>query len=183
MYAKLDAQDRRAVDAWKDLGNDLVTALLNSQVLSAQQPRRFPADDIAGFIDRVKGTDPDLIRQEAAEHEAAHAVAARALGVHVAEVTIAEDGTGATVFEETSREAAAVIAVAAQAWIGEFRALVFPTGVRGCSGDNRVLARSTGGDGYNVDQARRRARLILGEQRDEVLALARRLVREGRVTF
>lgn len=183
MYTQLGAQDRRAVDAWRDLGNDLVTSLLNSGVLRAEGPRRFPADDTSEWARRVQGTDPALVRQEAAEHEAAHAVAARALGVHVAEVTITEDGSGATLYEETSREASAVIAVAAQVWIGEFRALVFPAGMRGCSDDNQVLARSTGADPYNVDQACRRARLILGECRGEVLELARRLARDGRVTF
>lgn len=183
MYAKLSAKDQRAVDAWRDLGNDLVTSLLNSQVLSGQQPRRFPADDVAGFVARVAGTDPALVRQEAAEHEAAHAVTARALGVHVREVTIAEDGSGVTEYAQTTRDAAAVIAAAAHVWIGEFRALVFPAGARGCSDDNRALIRATAGDAYNVDQARRRARLILGERRDEVLQLARRLVEHGRVTF
>lgn len=183
MYAKLSAKDQRAVDAWRDLGNDLVTSLLNSQVLSGQQPRRFPADDVAGFVARVAGTDPALVRQEAAEHEAAHAVAARALGVHVREVTIAEDGSGATVYVETSRENNAVIAAAGQVWIGEFRALVFPAGARGCGRDEQVLARSTGADAYNVNRARRRARLILGERRAEVLALAQQLARARRVTF
>lgn len=183
MYAGLDARRRRAVDAWRDLGNDMVTSLLNSQVLSAGSPRRFPADDIADWVRRSLGTDNDIVLQEAAEHEAAHTVAAQALGVHVREVTIAEDGTGSTVFEETTREAGAVIAVAAQVWIDEFRALVFPAGARGCSGDNRALARSTGADAYNVEQARRRARLIFGEHRDEVLQLARRLARSRRVVF
>lgn len=183
MYAKLSTQDRRAVDAWRDLGNDMVTSLLNADVLRSAAPTRFPADDPADWARRSLGTDPALVRQEAAEHEAAHAVAARALGVAVLEATIAEDGTGATVYEETTREAAAVIAVAAQVWLGEFRALVFPAGTRGCSGDNRALMRSTGGDAYNVDQARRRARLILGERRDEVLQVARELAESGRVTF
>ncbi|MDX3519279.1 hypothetical protein [Streptomyces scabiei] len=183
IYAKLSARDRRAVDAWKDLGNDMVTSLLNADVLRSAAPTRWPADDTADFARRALGTDPALVRQEAAEHEAAHAVAARALGVRVKEATIDEDGTGATVYEETTREAEAVIAVAAQVWLAEFRALVFPAGVRGCSGDNRVLARSTGADAYNVDQARRRARLLLGERRSEVLELARELDRTGRITF
>ncbi|MFM9595792.1 M50 family metallopeptidase [Streptomyces scabiei] len=183
MYAKLSARDRRAVDAWRDLGNDVVTSLLNADVLRSAAPTRFPVDDTADWARRSLGLDPALVRQEAAEHEAAHAVVARALGVHVREVTIAEDGSGATVYQETSREAEAVIAVAPQVWLGEFRALVFPAGSRGCSGDNRTLARSTGADAYNVDQARRRARLILGEQRGEVLELARQLAKSGRVTF
>ncbi|MDX2515467.1 hypothetical protein PV355_09975 [Streptomyces stelliscabiei] len=183
MYAELSARDRRAVDAWRDLGNDVVTSLLNSDALRSAAPTRFPVDDTADFARRSLGTDPALVRQEAAEHEAAHAVAARALGVHVREMTIAEDGSGATVYEETSREAEAVIAVAPQVWIGEFRALVFPAGARGCSRDEQVLARSTGADAYNVDKARRRARLILGESRGEVLALAQRLARVGHIQF
>lgn len=183
MYGALGAQDRRAVDAWRDLGNDLVTSLLNAQVLSERSPRRFPADDPAEFSRRRQGTDPALIRQEAAEHEAAHAIAAQALGVHVRQVTIAEDGSGATEYAETTREYAAVIAAAANVWVGEFRAMAFPAGARGCGNDEQTLARATGADAYNVAKARRKARLLLGEHRAEVLELARVLAREGRVTF
>lgn len=183
MYAGLSARDRAAVDAWRTLGNDLVTALLNSDVLRSAAPARFPADDVADWSRRILGTDRDLLRQEAAEHESAHAVVARALGVHVAEVSIDDDGSGRTVFEETSREAAAIIACAGHVWVGEFRGTVFPAGPRGCSGDGQALARSTNADSYNVDQAVRRARLILTECRDDVLQLARVLVADGRATF
>ncbi|WP_326583331.1 hypothetical protein OG889_32780 [Streptomyces sp. NBC_00481] len=183
MYGQLSPRDRRAVDAWQDLGNDLVTALLNSNALRAESPRRVPADDLADWARRSLGTDPALVRQETAEHEAAHAVAARALGVRVFEVTIAEDGSGLTEHAKTTREANAVIAIAPQVWLGEFRAMVFPAGGRGCGDDTRKLARSTGADAYNVGQARRRARLILGERRGEVLALAEQLARVGHIQF
>ncbi|MQY13769.1 hypothetical protein SRB5_39210 [Streptomyces sp. RB5] len=183
MYAALPVEDRRAVDAWRDLGNDVVTSLLNAGVLRSGETRRLPAGDTADWTRRSLGIDKALIRQEAAEHEAAHAVAARALGVHVAEISITEDGSGSTSFETTSRKATAVIAVAPRVWVGEFRAVVFPNGARGSGRDEQLLARATAADAYNVAEATRRARLILGGRRDEVLALARRLVEDGHVTF
>ncbi|WP_405924741.1 hypothetical protein [Streptomyces sp. NBC_00035] len=183
MYAKLSPRDQRAVDAWQDLGNDLLTSLLNSNALRADSPRRIPADDLADFARRSVGTDKDLVRQETAEHEAAHAVVCRALGVPVFEVWIDENGRGETVHAKTLREANAAIAIAPQVWINEFRAPVFPAGARHIGGDNRNLMRSTGGDEHNVATARRRARGILTEHRDEVLQLARQLIRDGRVVF
>jgi len=178
MYAKLSERDRQAVDAWRSLGNDLVTSLLNSDVLSRERPRRMPADDVADWSRRRLGTDADLILQKTAEHEAAHAVVARGLGVRVVEVVVSEDGRdGHTVYEQASREATAAIAAAADVWINEFRAVVFPNGEQsGCRDDVRVLVRNTAGD-HEVHDARRRARLILAERRDEVLELAQQLAR------
>lgn len=185
IYSRLEARDRRAVDAWRDLGNDLVTSLLNSGALRSDGSRRLPADDTAEWARRAAGTDEALVLQRTAEHEAAHAVVAQALGVHVAEVSVASDGrSGHTVYESSTPATTAVIAAAADEWIHGFRALVFPTGdATGCGDDMRVLARATGADAYRVGEARRRARLILGERRDEVVQLARRLARERHVTF
>lgn len=184
MYGRLGEQDRRAVDAWRSLGNDLVTSLLNSDVLRGESPRRVPADDVAEWARRRLGTDEDLILQRTAEHEAAHAVVARALGVRVAEVSVSEDGRdGATRYEQASRENTAAIAAAADVWITEFRGLVFPNGDRdGCRDDVRKLVRNTSGD-HEVADARRRARLLLAERRDEVLALACQLARVGHIQF
>lgn len=178
LYAGLGARDRRAVDAWRDLGNDLVTSLLNAGVLSPSQPRRVPADDVADFSRRMLGTDPAFVLQRTAEHEAAHAVVAVALGVRGVEVAISDDGrSGSTRYERASREATAAVAAAADVWIHEFRAVVFPTGDEvGCGDDYRLLVRSTDGD-HGVREARRRARLVLGERGDEVLAVAAQLAR------
>ncbi|MEW2421264.1 hypothetical protein AB0911_12040 [Streptomyces nigra] len=185
IYAGLNAKDRRAVDAWRDLGNDMVTSLLNADVLRSDAPRRLPSDDTAEWRRRMLGTDADLVVQRTAEHEAAHAVVARALGVRVVEISMAEDCRSATTtYEQASRESTAIIAAAASEWIHGFRALAFPNGDEsGCRDDMRKLARSTGADAYAMDQACRRARLILGERRDEVLALAQQLARSRQVTF
>ncbi|WP_369778043.1 hypothetical protein [Streptomyces sp. R33] len=184
LYAGLEQRDRRAVDAWRALGNDLVTSLMNSQALSSARPLRVPADDTADWARRRLGTDPDLVLARTAEHEAAHAVVARALGLHVVEMYIADNGRdGVTTYESASREETAAVAAAAEVWIHEFRALAYPQGdSSGCREDWRVLVQNTDGD-HGVQRARRQARLILGEHRDEVLALAERLGRERHITF
>jgi hypothetical protein len=184
-YSALDERDRRAVDAWRSLGNDLIDALLNSDVLSRERPRRVPADDVAEWSRRLLGTDEDLILQRTAEHEAAHAVVARALGLRLLDVSVSADGrSGETRYESAPESANAIIAVAAEVWISEVGGLVFPRGdADGCREDVRVLVRSTGGDAWAMREARRRARLILAESRDEVLALAEQLARTRHVTF
>ncbi len=184
LYAGLELRDRRAVDAWRSLGNDLVTSLMNSRALGSARPLRVPADDVVDWQRRQLGTDPELVLARTAEHEAAHAVVARALGLHVADVFIGEDGRdGVTTYETADRDETATVAAAADVWITEFRALAYPSGdAAGCREDMRVLVRNTDGD-HDVHRARRRARVILGERRDEVLALAARLVRERHITF
>ncbi|GAA3272702.1 hypothetical protein [Streptomyces lavendulae] len=184
LYAGLETRDRRAVDAWRSLGNDLVTSLMNSRALGSARPLRVPADDASDWYRRRLGTDPDLVLARTAEHEAAHVVVARALGLHVAEVSVSEDGRdGVTTYESTGRDETAAVAAAAEVWITEFRALAYPRGdAAGCREDMRVLLQNTGGD-HDVHRARRRARVILGEHRDEVLALAARLGRERHIAF
>ncbi|MFJ7159747.1 hypothetical protein ACIQUQ_33005 [Streptomyces sp. NPDC101118] len=184
LYAGLEQRDRRAVDAWRSLGNDLVTSLMNSRALGSARPLRVPADDVVDWQRRQLGTDPDLVLARTAEHEAAHVVVAWALGLHVAKVSIGENGRdGVTTYEAAGRDETAAVAAAAEVWFTEFRALAYPRGdADGCRDDMRLLVRSTDGD-HDIHRARRRARLILGERRDEVLALAARLGRERHITF
>lgn len=184
LYAGLEKRDRRAVDAWRSLGNDLVTSLMNSRALGSTRPLRVPADDVVDWQRRQLGTDADVVLARTAEHEAAHVVVARALGLHVAEVSIGEDGReGSTTYETAGRDETAAVAAAAEVWITEFRGLAYPRGdADGCRDDMQVLVRNTDGD-HDVHRARRRARHILGERRDEVLALAARLGRERHITF
>ncbi|MFI0482227.1 hypothetical protein [Actinomadura sp. 9N215] len=184
IYAGLSADDRRVVDTWRELGDvDLTTALLRSRVLTSGHRRR-PADDLADWSRRRLGLDDDLTLRNTCEHEAAHAVVARALGVKVAEVTVSEDGhSGSTVFEQAPPVASAVIAAAAEVWITEFRALVFPFNERGFSEDRKSLVRHTGGSDWAARRACRHARDILDGSRAEVLALADELARTRRVVF
>lgn len=183
IYAGLDERDRRAVDAWKSLGNDLTTSLLNSGVLGSYR-RRYPAEDLADWNRRMLGTDPDLILRETCEHEAAHAVVAQMLGLRGVEAVIEDDGaSGVTRYEKTSARVNAIIAVASGVWIEEFRGLVFPLGAKGCSSDMRSLVVATGADEYNMREAQRRARLILAECREQVLTVADTLMRDRHVTL
>lgn len=58
MYARLGERDRAAVDAWRALGNDLVSSLLNADALSRERPRRFPSDD----LDPARAAVPGRVR-------------------------------------------------------------------------------------------------------------------------
>lgn len=181
MYADLPVRDRREVDAWRSLGNDLVTSLLNSGVLSRGRKDPGPAPLHGEW--RQYGTGADFHLRLTAEHEAAHAVVARALGVTVTEVVIRDDFSGVTRHEVTGPAEKAAIAAAADVWISEFRSLAFPGAAgSGCQEDVRSLMRNTEGS-HDVARALRRARLLLAERREEVLVLADELIRKRRITF
>jgi hypothetical protein len=183
IYEKLGERDRQAVDAWRALGNDWAASLLNSGVLSQNRGGR-PADDVADWQRRMLGTDPALVRQLTCEHEAAHAVVAHALGLRGIEAEIDEGGrTGRTRYEKGTRAASSVIAIAPTVWVNEFRWSVFPAGDNGCDSDMRQLVRATSGWHHEVLDAQRRARVVLGEYRDLVLATADRLARDGRLSL
>lgn len=178
IYGDLDARDRRAVDAWRDLGNDMVTSLFNADVMSSRQGHpRLPADDTAEWMRRRAGS-PELTLEATCEHEAAHAVVAHALGVRVVEMSVSDDGLqGLTRYETTTPTAAAIIAAAAEVWITEFRATAYPAeDNRGFGDDRSRVVRNTGSE-LEARDAYRRARLLLGECRDQVIPLARELAR------
>ncbi|PBC79895.1 hypothetical protein BX265_4724 [Streptomyces sp. TLI_235] len=178
MYTQLDAQDRAAVDAWRSLGNDLTTSLLSSGVLGGQ---RHPAGDPDDVRVRMASRDADYALQLVAEHEAAHAIVARALGLGPVEIEIADDMSGVTRYAKTSRMGSAIVAVAAEVWITDFRYFAFPGGDRdGCRADRRALLMNTGGD-VDILDASRRAYAILAERREEVLAAAHRLAQDRRL--
>lgn len=185
MYRDLPAADRRVVDAWRELGNDWVTSLLNARVLTSGR-RQVPADDPTEHFRRRYFPDEELKRREVAEHEAAHAVVALALGVPVSEVTTVPDGEvgGSVTFRTSSRRATAIILAAAEVWITEFRWRTFPT-VResGFGDDRRKVLEATGADAWQIQDAARRAREILADRRDEVLEMAQRLMEHERLTF
>jgi hypothetical protein len=182
MYRELSAADRRIVDSWRDLGNDLVTSLLNSRVVTSGHRRR-PADDLGDWSRRMQGTDPTLMRANTCEHEAAHAIVAQYLGATGIRATVDEDGrSGVTTFTTASRSVKATIAAAAEVWITEYRALAYPGDTRGFSDDRHKQLLNTDGD-HEIREARRRARLILAECRQDVLDLAEQLNTSGHVTL
>lgn len=182
IYGDLHDSDRRAVDAWRNLGNDLVTSLLNSGVL-VPGGRRYPADDPADWNRRQLGTDRTLIHRETCEHEAAHAVVAHALGLDNIRAFVEKHDAGTTHFAGGTPHDKATVSIAAKVWLEEFRATVFPCGARGCSDDMQHLARDTRGDEFNRRVARLTAREILREQHDMVLAAADTLMRHGELTL
>jgi hypothetical protein len=119
--------------------------------------------------------------QLVAEHEAAHAIVARALGLGPVEVEIRDDMSGVTRYAKAPRMGKAIVAAAAEVWITQFRYFAFPAGDRdGCRQDRRELALHTDGD-LDVLDASRRAHEILAEHREEVLAAAHRLAQDRRL--
>ncbi|MEU2625866.1 hypothetical protein [Kitasatospora sp. NPDC007106] len=178
MYAQLNSDARKAVDSWRSLGNDLTTSLLNSGALGG---RRHPAGDPDDWNRRRLNPD-DVELQNTCEHEAAHAVVAHVLGLGPVEAVVDEGGrSGVTNFQSTSRLASAIVAAAAEVWITEFRYNAFPACMqRDFSHDLQVLVRNTD-SAMGVHDARRRARVILTEHREEVLAAAHRLAQDRRL--
>ena len=66
---------------------------------------------------------PQRARGKAAEHEAAHATVAEALGYRVHEIVVGDHGSGHVEYEQASRDDTAVIAVAGGLWITTFRSM------------------------------------------------------------
>lgn len=178
MYGELGAPDRRTVDTWRKLGNDLTTSLLNSGVLTG---RRHSAGDPSETLGRLASRDGEHTLQLTAEHEAAHAVVARMLGLGPVTAEIDDDLSGRTYYPEASRKAKAIVAAASEIWITQFRYHAFPGGDRdGCRRDLRDLIANTNGD-MDVLDAQSRAHAILSEYREDVLAAACQLARERRL--
>jgi hypothetical protein len=190
----LSARDRRLVDAWRALGHDLTTALLESGVLRPSGHRRHPNDvALAAEIERVDAliherrerSVPGLSRRrmETAEHEAAHAVVAGELGVDVARLWISDDGSsGSCIYERTTAENAVTIAVAGEVWLTEFRSLEYPgRGDVGCEVDRQIAVAHA--DGFGVRVAAQAARAVLRSRGSMVASLASRLARDGEIVL
>ncbi|MGW6915558.1 hypothetical protein ACWGB8_17325 [Kitasatospora sp. NPDC054939] len=180
MYAELGTEARAAVDSWRGLGVDMTTALLNSGALGG---RRYQAGEPDDWHRRKLNPD-DVELQSTCEHEAAHAVVARALGLGPVVAVINEDGrSGVTSFRSTSPFGSAMVAAAAEVWITEFRHIAFPGArQREFSHDRLMVVRNTTGD-MQARDTYQRAREILAEHREEVLAAAHQLRRAGRLAL
>lgn len=183
IYSGLSAPDRKLVDAWRALGNDLVTSLLNSGAMgSSRRTHPSSAGRPGGFegLRRLRPLGAAQRGRLACEHEAAHAQTALALGWRLGEVGVEADGSGCT---EYRREDAgnpielAAVCLAAEIWICDFRAWEFPGGDPGCRKDRRKAAGLT--DGFGLERAARRAREILRANHAQVLVLADQIERDG----
>lgn len=147
-YEKLAARDKRAVLAWRELGNDWFTSVVNSGVLSdgrrispgeaalAGERERFEEMLLASQL-RMMPPGETSRQREAAEHEAAHAILAQSFGLDVKVAYTLPGGTGRCLYEAGSPFQTAAIALAGELWIGTFRALAFPRGATGCQDDRR----------------------------------------------
>jgi hypothetical protein len=121
------------------------------------------------------------LRQATAEHEAAHATVATALGLTVLEVR-AGVGRGHTLYLERPNEVRTAAAIwAGDLWCKEFGSVPYEVIERGACADLARLERDFDPDRFW--RGHRLAREILSQHRRAVVALAGRLVAEGDVTF
>ena len=122
-------------------------------------------------------------RRMAAEHEAAHAVVARALGARVGLVELRADGSGRTCFDGVeSRSDRIAIAMAAEVWLHVFRTLEYPLGDRtGCAEDHRDLELVLRAGDLEQNGAFTRLIPLLESRRSEIIDLASQLVEHGQV--
>ncbi|MEV0881763.1 M50 family metallopeptidase [Micromonospora echinofusca] len=117
--------------------------------------------------------DPSRLRR-AAEHEAAHAVVADALGMDVGEVRIEPDGTGSCEYRSGGRINDAAVAIAGGLWIANYRWQQWPGQAEiGCEHDMRTLAVC---DDFDRREAQHRANEILSQRGDDVLTFAEHLM-------
>lgn len=121
------------------------------------------------------------LRRATAEHEAAHATVATALGLTVLEVR-AGTGTGHTLYMERPHDVRTAAAIwAGDVWSKEFGSVPYEIIERGACADLARLEREYAPDSFW--RAHRLAREVLTKQRRAVLALADRLTAERVITF
>jgi hypothetical protein len=190
-FDKLAPRDKWLILAWRERGYDWCDSLLNSGVLSSTGWRVHPEEAArAQESDRIDElilrqymrsmpTDDALRRREAAEHEAAHAIVAQALGVRVRVAHVLADGSGGCLHEYGTPIQTATIALAGEIWIGTFRSLEFPRGPAGCKSDRRAACSAVGADDWELKRAYEQCHTILKENRAIVLALADRIDADG----
>jgi hypothetical protein len=189
IYEALPPRDKWPVLSWRELGNDWATSVINSGVLRTNGPRITPQHaarhDLAErheqlLLDqqrRILGSGP---RREAAEHEAAHAIVADALGltVRVAHIGLDGEGSGGCIHECGTPFDTATVAMAGEMWIGVFRSDEFLRGPHGC-GPDRIAALNALPDHWERNNAYHRCFHILRANHAAVLSLADRLDRDG----
>jgi hypothetical protein len=188
IYEGLSAADQQLVLAWRQLGNDWCTSVLNSGVMTRGRrhtPHEAAVKQFSDDYTRVilewqrylMGSDP---RREQAEHEAAHAVVAQALGLKVRAIAIDLGGqvAGECYHARGTPFQTATIALAGEMWIGLFRSYEFPRGPRGCESDRRCYLTLLPSH-LDLDRARRECFEILRANRALVLSRADQLDADG----
>jgi hypothetical protein len=132
VFHDLPWQQKNVVGEWLAAGHDLRSAIVRSNVLGTGEPIT-PLD---AWREERWASD----RQQTAEHESAHSVAASALGLKVQSAKIKEDGSGSCVHSNGTKLQNAIVIIAPELWIGRFRRDAFPHGPTGLKADHRALA-------------------------------------------
>jgi hypothetical protein len=145
-------------------------ALLKSNVLGVGEPMT-PREA------RDKELETMHLR-EIAEHEAAHAVAAEALGFKVSSARMENENSGYCRYAKggTTLEDA-IITMAPEVWLTRFRRAEFPYGPRGLQPDHRELAKI--GDRVLIREAYEHCRELLRQNSAFVLATADQIEKTG----
>jgi hypothetical protein len=165
----LPAQPRSAVREWLARGHSPRDALLEANALG-NGPLVTPRDKRR---EELRKND----RREAAEHEAAHAVTARALGLEVKSAKIAEDNSGSCIHVQGTKLESAIVLMSAELWIDRFRRDQFPYGPTGLKADHRELAAIS--DVFILRRAMDHGMAILRQNRALVLATSDQILKWG----
>ncbi len=170
VFYTLPAQARSVVREWLPLlGNNLRDSLLSSNVLGT--------GELVTPLDARRDQLRKNRKREAAEHESAHAVTARALGLEVQSARIADDNSGECVHVKGTKLQNAIVLMAPELWIGTFRRDAFPYGPTGLKADHRELAKIS--DVFILRQAMDHCMAILRENRALVLATSDQILKWG----
>ena len=140
VFYTLPAQARSVVREWLPLlGNNLRDSLLSSNVLGT--------GELVTPLDARRDQLRKNRKREAAEHESAHAVTARALGLEVQSARIADDNSGECVHVKGTKLQNAIVLMAPELWIGTFSRDAFPYGPTGLKADRPVVVLAAQGSG------------------------------------
>jgi hypothetical protein len=171
VFLSLPLESRDVIREWLVRGHNMRDAILRSNALGS------------GALITLRDARREELRindrREAAEHEAAHAVAAQALGLDVKFAKINADGNGECTYVKGTKQQRAVILMAPELWISKFRQDAFPYGPTGLKGDHRALAAI--GDAFVLRAAMDHCIEILKQNRAIVLATADKIEKYGYV--
>lgn len=171
IFVDLPWQSKDVVREWLAVGHDLRDAILRSNALGKGElitPRDARQEELQ-IMDR----------REACEHEASHAVVASALGLKVKSARIAADNSGSCVHVKGTELQNAIVIMAPELWIDQFRTDAFPYGAKGLKADHRALAEI--GDALVLREAVKHCIEILKQNRAIVLATADKIEKYGYV--
>jgi hypothetical protein len=201
-YDELPTREKLRVMEWRQLGNSWADSLLNSGALSSPRQPAYPLSPTEAarqelsnqfneklLAQRMKRLLPDEVshRRETAEHEAAHAVCVLAFGKALRSISINDDDPsgGLCSYERglTPLETA-ITCVAPIVWLEQIRYQEFPhylaNGATGCESDLRKAQVAVGCDmNFELGRAFRKARELLLDEYDSVMAIGDRLDRDG----